>query len=291
MDSDFGEAIDHLKKVAKAATEDVGALEQSMGDAIEIRAHLDRLCGQLTEIHAILAGDAEQEKEGLLKRFGRWSRLVRADLRQLNDEERQLLRERILVVEHEALAELKVDNPWTEKLLEELRKKLATAKRVELTDRALAKICQDIDKLREYVCRSSPTPRRQKLNLILRGVHGTIKIVADVGRLAGDPTIVMGLCGVFSVYSGGKMVGSAVQGLRRMETNAARAASDAEAKKQRADAENRASSAEAEEEKARQGQTLAAERRKRLVEGARKTKGKYKPQNRDNSDDGQNKDE
>lgn len=215
MDSAFDEASDRLKEIAKAAAEEASALEDRFdaGDSIEIRACLDRLCGQLTDIHAILAGDAEQKSEGLLKRFGRLSRLVKADLRQFDDEERRSLHERILAAEREALAELKVGNRWTERLLEELRTKLATAKRVDLTDRALAKICQDIDKLREYVCRSAPPPGQRKLNLILKGVHGTIKIVADVG----DPTIVMGICGVYSVYSGGKMVQSAVQGLRRVD--------------------------------------------------------------------------
>lgn len=289
MDSDFDEAIDHLKKVTRAAAEEAGALEQSMSDAIEIRAHLDRLCGQLTEIHAILAGDAEQEKEGLLKRFGRWSRLVRADLRQLNHEERQLLHERILAVEHEALAELKVDNSWTEKLVAELREKLATAKRVELTDRALAQICKDIDTLRGYVCQSGPTPRRKKLDLILKGVHGTIKIVADVGKLAGDPTIIMGICGLYSVYSGGSMVRSAVRGLQRMEAGAARAATNAEAKKQKADAGSQASAAETAAEEERLRKAHVDLQQKQLRESARETKDKFRLSNRDPSNDKQNK--
>lgn len=273
MDSDFGEAIDRIKEIAKAVAQDAEALEARQGhagDAIEIRAHLDRLCGQLTDIHAILTGDAEQEKEGLLKRFGRWSRLVRADLRKFDEDERRSLHERILAVEREALAELNIGSRWTGKLLEELRRKLATTRRVELTDRALAQICADIDALRAFVCRSGPTPGRRKLDLILKGVHGTIKIVADIGKLAGDPTVIMGICGLYSVYSGGSMIRSAVRGLQRIEDEAARAAANAEA------AEDRARAAEAAEEEERQHKAQIAKKQEQLKEKARKNGGKYR---------------
>jgi hypothetical protein len=279
MDSDFGDAIDRIKEIAKAAAQDAEALEARQGhagDAIEIRAHLDRLCGQLTDIHAILTGDAEQEKEGLLKRFGRWSRLVRADLRQLDEDERRSLHERILAVEREALAELNIGSRWTGKLLEELRRKLATTRRVELTDRALAQICADIDALRAFVCRSGPTPGRRKLDLILKGVHGTIKVVADIGKLAGDPTVIMGICGLYSVYSGGSMIRSAVRGLQRIEDAAARAAANAEEEKQKAEAEDRTRATEAAEEEERQHKARIAKKQEQLKEKARKNGGKYR---------------
>lgn len=279
MDSNFGDAIDSLKEIAKAATQEAEALEiqeARTGDATEIRAHLDRLCGQLTDIHAILAGDAEEGKEGLLKRFGRWSRLVRADLRQLDDDQRRSLHERILAVERKALAELNIGNRWMSQLLDELSRKLATTRRIELTDRALSQICADIDALRAVVCQSGPPPGRKRVELILKGVHGTIKIVADMGKLAGDPTVIMGLCGLYSVYSGGGMIRSAVRGLQRIEEKAARAAANAQEEKQSAEAEGRARAAEAaaEEEGRRKEQfTKSFEQVKKRSD---ETDGKFK---------------
>lgn len=251
MDDAFRDANDKLQRHAEEAVKHVNALEdetarldQLADDNVEIREHLRRLCGQLSEMLALLVGDEEESRPGLLKRFWRWARLVRADLRDLSDDERASIREKIEAVEREALKGLGVRPAWVATLVQQLREKLATAKRLNLTDAMLKGLAKDIGELRDYICRSDVPIKRQRIELIVEGVHGTIKIVADIGRLAGDPTIVMGICGLYSVFTGGRRLKRAVSGLRRMATRDAAAAAEALARQEREEEAARKAEAE-----------------------------------------------
>ena len=224
MDADYREAADRLIAIARDSVSDANAIEFDMEslddealDNSRTKLLLERLCDQLDKIHRILVDDPESDTRGLIGRFSRWSGLVRTDFRNLDESERQRIADEILSIERDSLSKLGIRFKWVEKLVAEMRDQLAAHKTLSMTDELLTTVSRDIEALRRHVCNAEHKPRRSRLTLILEGVHGTVKIVADIGKFAVDPALVLALSGVYSVYAGGKMLSDAVKELNAEE--------------------------------------------------------------------------
>lgn len=248
MDDAFNLDIRAITGAANETIAAANALEDQVaaGDEAAIRRSLAKLCEQLDSIRKLLDGDDDKGKEGLFKRALRWSGLIRANPEVLAENERAVVRDKIIEVEQDTLKQLGVREERFEAMIAAMRERVASLEPVGWTRELLEDVSADIEHLHGSVCAAEEAqklPQREALIAIVDGVHGVVKVVADVGKFALDPTLIAALCGVYSVVVGGLMVKGAVTKLKEIRE----AEEKVTAKKAKAEAEAQRIADEAEQ--------------------------------------------